>query len=286
MKAKLVLLLFAGVIVAALLAFRLTLGRRAAQDAIAATETGTGDLKQKIARAKIRLRDLERASADLEKQDAETEPLAPAAPPVRKLSPHTIIANDPAKLAAYTRDFRASLDLEYGGLQKFAGLSAELYEKAKDLKTAHEQRRMDILAVAETQGVDLKSPAYQALQEKEADDFAKSEAELLGPSIVKYREFEQTQPVRETARRLGSSETYPEPPLTSAEIERVVDVLARHSRRDPENGTVYKRSTNMKEAMPELKTFLSPELADTFRWALPGGLMASIIERANRVIAR
>ena len=287
MKTKLSLILFAAVVVAAFFAVRAALARHAANEATAAIARRGAEIEQQIDRAKRRLRDIGEACSAVEKKIAETrlpENTAPLPPP-RKLSPYTIIANDPVKMAAYTRDFHASLDLEYGGLQKAIGLSPELFEKIKNLKTAHEQRRMDILAAAEMQGMDLKSPAYRALQKEEAAQLAKREAELLGPLTEPYREFERTQPVRESARRLGSCETYPEPPLTSAEVERVVDVLARNSRRDPEDGTVYKLTTNMRAATPELKTFLSPEIADTFQWVLPGGIMNRIVNRANQIVA-
>jgi hypothetical protein len=287
MKTKLSFALLGILIIAALVAIRATLGRHAADDAAFATESRAADLERTITAAKTRLRVLDQASAALEKQIAKTNApdAMPSSQPAPQLSPHSLIANDPVKMAAYTRDFRASLDLEYGGLQKFAGLSPEVYEKVKDLRTAREQRRMDILAVAEMQGMDVKSPGYRALQKKEADEFARSEAELLGSLTEKYRAFERTQPVRESARRLGSSETYPEPPLTTAQIERVVDVLASHSQRNPEDGTVWKHTTNMRTAMPELQTFLSPELAATFTWAVPGGLMNRIVSRVEQIVA-
>lgn len=244
------------------------------------------ELDRRIAAAESILRAARDATAALEQQVAAVQEPAAGAPPASPLprNPLTRIANDPAKMAAYVRDFRASLDLTYGGLRTIPGFSPELFEKMKDLKTSFEQRRMDILVAAEMQGMDLKGPAYRALQKEETAEQARREAELLGPLLDAYREFDNTQDLRYIVRRLGSCEIYPDKPLTSVEVEQTIGILAQHAQRS-RDGSVRTITINLREATPQLQGILSPAAFDLWRWAPPTGIDDAIVARTEHLIA-
>lgn len=286
MKTKIAITLVAAVLLALGVVIREAWRSRESARVAEELEGRRAELGSRIAAAESLLRAARDATATLEREiaavpdrAADTSSTLP-----RKLSPLAQIANDPVKMAAYTRDFRASLDLTHGGLKTLRGLSPELFEKIKDLKTSFEQRRMDVLAAAEMQGMDLKGPAYRALQREEATERANREAELLGPLLEPYREFDLTQEFRYNVGRLGSCEVYPEKPLTSVEVEQAIAILARHAKRG-KDGTVWAATINLQEATPELQRILPPAAFDAWRWAPPSGIEGAVISRTEQLIA-
>lgn len=286
MRTRIALVLLAAVLVAVSLVIQAALRARQSARAADTLERQQAELVARFTAADSTLREARDAAAKLEREIAAANDQTAAAPvpPPRPLSPLAQIANDPVKMAAYARDFHASLDLVYGGLKNLPGLSPELFEKIKQLKTSFEQRRLDTLAAAEMQGMDLKGAAYTALQREAEAQLEKREAELLGPLLPSYQEFEHTQSLRDTVRRLGSCEMYPDQPLTSAEVEQAIAILAQHAKRG-KDGTVWAGTVNLGKATPELQGILSPTAFDMLRWAPPGGIEDAIISRTQKLIA-
>ncbi|MDO8539653.1 MAG: hypothetical protein Q7S40_04370 [Opitutaceae bacterium] len=93
----------------------------------------TDALKDRLRRAKDTITETEKSEAALTKNTAAAKNSAvsasaqPSDTPtrtVRKLSPASLVANDPVKMAEYTKNYRASLDLTLGGVV-VAGLGGD-----------------------------------------------------------------------------------------------------------------------------------------------------------------
>lgn len=161
-----------------------------------------------------------------------------APPATRRLSPETVIANDPQKMAEYSMHFRESLDFALGGLFKALRFSPEQIERFKDLRLKQEQRRMDLIAATEAKGLDRYGAGYAKLSGQLFNESRKLEAEILGsgPLAQEYLDYRAKGYLRDTTQRLGSIEMYPESPLAAHQVERVTEILANsNQRRDPRN---------------------------------------------------
>lgn len=197
--------------------------------------------------------------------DAPSKPKTSAA----RFSPETVIANDPQKMAAYAKNFRATLDLTYGGMFKALHLSPEQIEKFKDLKVWLEQRRMDLLAAVETQGLDQQGDAYARLLQQQRKVTREKETELFGPGplLEQSREYSRTQYLRDTTQKLASSLVAPDGPITNAQVERVTEIVASNSERRPGEpwSWQYWTTINWDAAGAQLQGVLSPSQLATLR---------------------
>lgn len=186
-----------------------------------------------------------------------------------RLSPETVIANDPQQMAEYAKDFRATLDLTYGGMFKALRLSPEQIEKFTDLKVWLEQNRMDLLAAVETQGLDQQGDAYARLLQQQRRITREKERELFGPGplLEQSREYSRTQYLRNITQMLASSLVSPDAPITAALVERVTEVVARNSERRPGEpwSWQYWTTINWDAAGAQLQGVLSPSQLATLR---------------------
>ncbi len=273
MKTKLLVLLATTIVVATAVAVRVNARARRAASEAAADAAETAALGVKIGDVEDRLRAAQAAHSELEKKIAALQTAATAAEHAgsagqkpsgakRSLNPATVIANNPEKLAAYLKDFRESLYLKYGAMFHALGLSPEQIEKFLDLKVWTEQHDMDVIAVAETKGIDSRNPspeamaAFKTMQREEAATIKQREADIFGPLIDQYRGYVQAESVRTLVRRLSSSEAYPETPLTAAQVERVTQILADNSRRSS-GGSVVRLTVNWANAGAQLEGVVS-----------------------------
>jgi len=283
MKTKTTIIVLAVMALASLLAVRATREaneNRAAIDALAAERTGlratTASLEQRLRTASEALAQSEQktgqppgepgAGADANAAASGNDIIAKPATPARRLSATTIIANDPPKLAEHLQNYRASLDLFYGGMFKALGFSVEQVEKWKDVAVWDTQRWMDLSAAVEMQGLDRTSDAYKKL----AAEFTKSrvakERELLGDLEPRYREYNKLEPVRELAKRLASWVIYWGEPVSLAQVERTTQILAAHSQRNQTGslrGWVAPDTINWEAARAQLQDVLLPKQIET-----------------------
>ena len=209
-------------------------------------------------------------SATAERSETGTTPKTSAG----KFSPETVIANDPQKLAVYSQNFRAGLDLAWGGMSKALHLSPEQLEKFKDLKLREELRWMELVAAAETQGLGRYEAGFYQLMLKHGNEARKEERRFFESEglATEYLEWRELRYLRETTQRLASSEVYPTAPITSAQVERVTEILANNSAKPP---SAWSRATawswphwttiNWDAASAQLNTVLSPEQLATLR---------------------
>ncbi len=217
----------------------------------------------------------------------DTRDKAPA--PARRFSAKAIVANDPEKMAAHCRELQGSLDLDYGGMFRALGMSSEQIERFKNLRIEREQLIMDRIGVAEMQGLDRNREAYQALAREHDEMFAKKEAEFFGPLEERYREHLRTQFLRSEVQRLASIEVYPEIPATWAQVERVTEILDRHSQRAPKQSWQLSTwlSVNWDAAAPQLNETLSAGQVVRLRnFAAFDIAMAKVMRQTDRLTAQ
>jgi hypothetical protein len=296
-----VLVLLATTIAAAGVAGRASYRASHASAGAAVCESEVTDLRTKIDREERRLQALEAGAIELQKKIGVAEAARASANAVtataqkstsnRSLNPATIIANNPQYLAAYLKDFREGLDLEYAAMFHALGMSPTQIEEFKNLKVRTQQHDMDVIAVAETKGVDSRSPtpdalaALKAMQREEAAIVKQSEAAIFGPLLERYRQYIQTDPVRVLVRRLASAEAYPEVPLTAEQVERTTQILADNSRRTPA-GTVVRLTVNWDNAVPQLQGIISaPQLAKIQQVHRQMELVQNSQQELNRALA-
>ncbi len=282
MKGLLVIALLLAIAFATGFVLRSVRRREAASQVNSALAARDRAWREQINAAEIRLKNADDTNRRLAEEIASTKANATAPAPSRTLSAQTIIANDPVKMAAYSRDFRASLALHYGGMVRALGLSPEQWERFKDFKLWEEQRRFDLRAAAENQGVDVRSPAFRELVRKDNEERAVKEREMLGDAIEGIHEFEHTQYLRQIADRLASAGyMYPLSPLAADEIERVTKILAQHTPR-LKDGTVAQTPIKWAKVGPALA--LTPEIMNVMQCWEPG-LQARVEARTAQILA-
>lgn len=288
MKTKLPIIAVALILLAGGFAVRATREAERTKAAIQVLASQRTGLRDRIVAAEQRRQKAAAALAKLEKEIRQlpgepnvgaaaptSEGVAPTKPaiPARRLSPATIIANDPQKMAEYGRNLRASLDLTYGGMAKALGLSAEQVERLKELKVLKEQQQLDRMAAAELHGLDRTSKAYQKLLTEQDKFRMAKEAEIVGHLETPYREYYRTQVVRDLAQELAGTSVYSGVPVTSDQVERTAQILAASSQRERSGvhrGWVEWNTINWEVASTQLQGVLSPAqiaaLANIVQW--------------------
>jgi len=229
-----------------------------------------------------------RSGADTTATNSESD--LPARRAEVRLSPETIIANDPQKMAEYSKHFRASLDYSLGGMFKALNLSPEQRAKFKDLRVKQEQRRMDMRAAVENQGIAVSSDAHVTLHDALFKESRQQEAELLGsgPLAAQYLEYRNLWWLRETPRRLASIEAYPDAPITAAQVELVTEIVAKNSQCRPGGGFSWENWTtiNWDAVGAQLQGVLSPsQLATLRQYARPMEAHTALTKRNLELIA-
>ena len=201
---------------------------------------------------------------------AESKLTAPSPNP----SPIAVVANDPKLMPRALRDYRVQIRL--GNLQSI-GLSNSQIEALKDAMVEKEQRRMDLAAAVETQGLDQKSDTFKTLNAESERLHQKKEAEILGDLESAYREYGRARLVRwgVTAFALAALDTGE--PVYATQFEQVTQILAANSERIQPNsdwaivftgwktGDVKADTVNWDVASPQLQGVLTPTQVETLR---------------------
>jgi hypothetical protein len=204
-------------------------------------------------------------------------------------SPETVIANDPQQMAEFERNLRDSLDFDWGAMFKALHLSSEQIAQFKELRVWSWQRGMDLKASAEMQGLDLNSDAFKQLLQEDKKRLEEKEADLFGPGplLDSYREYRLTGYLRETVRRLASCEMYPDAPIPSAQVERVMAIVLNNSQRQPQKSWGQNWNTiNWETATAQLRGVLSPSQIVTLQiFVQPRIAQAVIMARSAQIDA-
>jgi hypothetical protein len=264
MKTKM-LLLFSCAALALLALFALRAKRSAieAQAATSSLAAQNGQLRAEINEQEKRLRETRVFVAAVKppkaspRGDSNRSADAPARAP--RMSGITLIANDPVKRKAYMANFRAQLDLDYGGVFTALRLPPEQIEKFKDAEVGLEQERIDLQAAIETQRLDPNSEEARKLRADYGKSRQRKKAEVLGDLADRYQEYYHTASVRQEAQRLATPYLVPGETVTANQVERTADVLIANSQRKAGGGRGVEPGTvNWNVAREQLKGILSP----------------------------
>ena len=214
----------------------------------------------------------------------------------RKLSPSSIVASDPRKMAEYAKNYRDSLDLSLGGMFRKLGLTPEQIEKVKAVKVWREQARMDLEGAAEMEELNMQAPRYYKLLSEIGKERRRREAEIFdeGELLKRYRELSNPY-LRETTSRLASIELWPNTPATFAQVERATEIILASKLRQ-EVGWSWQdwAAINWEVAGPQLQRELSPaqytrlrQLLDTqAAWTAVAARNVAIQNEATRLMRK
>ncbi len=127
---------------------------------------------------------------------------------------------------------RGALDAHYADLFKRLNLPPDQLEKFKNLLVEKQTALADVLAAARAQGIDPRSDPQEfrkMVAATQAEIDASIRSTLGDPAYAQYQQYQQTQPQRNTVTQLTQALSYTSAPLTSAQAEQLVQVLASNS---------------------------------------------------------
>lgn len=142
------------------------------------------------------------------------------------------LLNNPEFAQAMALQQKAALDGRYADLFRRLKLSPAQIERLKDLLVERQSVAMDVMTVAREQGLDERDSRDQLrklMQETEAGVNAEIEALLGADGYAAYQSYEQTQPQRNAVSQLETRLSYSSVPLTDAQAEQLVRILAATS---------------------------------------------------------
>jgi hypothetical protein len=124
---------------------------------------------------------------------------------------------------------RAALDERFAALFRNLNLSPQQLEKFKDLLVEKRAAVADVMAAARAEGMTGREnrDELRALVQNAQAEVDGSIRALLGETgFQQYEGYEQTLPQRNTVERLGQRLSYTGAPLSAAQTEQLVQVLA------------------------------------------------------------
>ncbi len=127
---------------------------------------------------------------------------------------------------------RAALDSRYAALFKSLNLSPEQLSKFKDLLVEKGSAIADVIAAARSQGVSPQTDPAQfkaLIADAQAQADANIQATLGDAAFAQYQQYQQTLPQRNVVNQLAQSLSYTNTPLTDAQTEAMVQLLASTS---------------------------------------------------------
>lgn len=127
---------------------------------------------------------------------------------------------------------RAALDQRYAGLFQKLDLPPEKLEQFKTLLADRQATAMDVLAAARDQGIDpRRNPEeFQKLLAAAQADLEGQMQSLIGDAgFAHYQSYEQTAAQRSVVSQLERRLSYSDAPLTPAQAEQLVQILAASS---------------------------------------------------------
>ena len=124
---------------------------------------------------------------------------------------------------------KAAMDARYSALFKNLNLPADQIDKLKGLLAERTTTMLDVLSVASVQGVDPRDnpAAFRQLVASTQDEINKSIKSLIGDQgFAQLSTFEQTMPQRNLVNELQQRLSYSNTPLTAAQADQLVQILA------------------------------------------------------------
>lgn len=184
-----------------------------------------------------------------------------------KIRPEVAEATDPVLRALHLEVFDARLEGVWGPLLLQLNLPPDKVAGFKALLRAHEERRLDVTAVAGDQQLELSDPAIQKMRNADGALLAQQMLELLGPDDGKiYQQFRRDLAVQAQIADLAAATYQTSAPLTYAESLELRTVLVAFSERMA-NGFVRPGAINWEAALAQIagSSSFSATTVDGFR---------------------
>ena len=137
---------------------------------------------------------------------------------------------DAARLLAIQQ--KAQINARYGALFHQLGLSPDKLAQLKSLLADKLSTPIDVLAAAGQQGIDpVRNPeAFRQLNQNAQAELDEKIKALLEPAgYAQYQNFLQVEPQRAVVNQLQQALSYSDTPLTAAQADRLVQILAETS---------------------------------------------------------
>lgn len=131
------------------------------------------------------------------------------------------------KLMAITQ--KGMLDRRFAALFKQLGLSPEVLDKFKNLLLEKQNAVIDVAMAARDQGLNPRTDpeGFRALLANAQGEIDASIRSAIGDeAFATYQTYEQTMPYRNVVEQLASRLSYSVSPLTNAQTEQMVSILA------------------------------------------------------------
>lgn len=198
-----------------------------------------------------------------------------------RIRPEVAEANDPVLRALSLQIFDAQFDWIWGHVLRQLTLSEEKAAAFQALLRAHEERRMDVMAVAGEQGLELSDPAIKQMRRADGALLAQQVLALLGPDGTKlYQQFRSEMGVMAQVTDIAEATYRTDTPLTYEESLQLRLILAAHSERQA-NGFVRPNSVNGDAALVEIagSGIFSAATVEAFRHQVADAHMHRQIEQ-------
>ena len=159
-------------------------------------------------------------------------PGGPGGPGSREAAAVQNLLTKPEVQALLSLQQKAAVDARYAALFKNLNFAPEQLEKFKSLLADRGNTLLDIFSVARDQGIDPRQDpeGFRKLMTGAQDDFNTSLKSVIGDAaFAQYQNFEQTQAQRNVVSQLQQRLSYTDTPLTSAQAEQMVQILAANT---------------------------------------------------------
>lgn len=166
------------------------------------------------------------------------------------------IMSKPEVQALLSVQQKAAVEARYAALFKSLNLSPEQLEKFKTALADRQTTFQDIMGAARDQGMDPRTDpeGYRKLMASAQTDFTNNLKSVLGEAgYAQYQNFEQTLPQRNVVNQLQQRLSYSDSPLSQAQSDQMVQILAANaaaSRRTVTTATGTTPPTYSADAVP------------------------------------
>ena len=177
-------------------------------------------------------------SADSKSSSSKSKPTDdPSDAPRMQMPSSTAIRNllqSPKAAPLIAAQQRAMIESRYASLFKTLNLPPDQLAKFKDLLVDKQNAARDVMNVAREQGLDFRnsndrSEIQQLIQQTQAD-VDTNIASLIGTDkLAQYQNYDQTAPQRAIASQVEQRMSYTSEPLTSAQSDQLVALLAQNT---------------------------------------------------------
>ncbi|MBE2214258.1 MAG: hypothetical protein IAE82_10340 [Opitutaceae bacterium] len=167
---------------------------------------------------------------------------------------------------------RAARTVQYGTLVRQLGLSPEQTLELDRILAAKEMREMDVYASGRAQGLATTDPALAALNREIEADTEKALRPLLGDEgYALFQEHDRTAMLRLTVSSLAGAATVAGAPLSPAQSEALVQILAESTPGYAQGRRVKTSQVDWSAADLRIQASLTPAQWEQVRWTEPSG---------------